>query len=102
MNTRIGSDTPDLVSSALLSSQQAGIPEPSWGTVVWAMAVVPGADILDTQLQVSPLKVVDPLHRSGVVTDSLSYLLSSSWIVLTVSFTEPKPLPINSTSNHNN
>ena len=50
-------------------------------------------DILDTQWQVSPLKAVDSLHRSGVVTNSLSYLLPSSWIALTVSFTEPKPLP---------
>ena len=42
------------------------------------------------------------MHRSGVVTDSLSYLLLRDWIVLTVSFTEPKPLPTTLTNTNNN
>ena len=71
----------------------ARIPEPSWGAVVWATVV--GFEDRHTGYLVTGITAQgrDPLHRKGVVTDSLSFLLPSSWIELTVSFTEPKLLP---------
>ena len=80
----------------------ARIPEHSWGAVVWAMAV--GLEDRHTGYLVTGITAQgrDPLHRKGVVTDSLSLLLPSSWIVLMVSFTEPKPLPTPTTTTTTN
>ena len=76
----------------------ARIPKPSWGAVVWATAV--GLEDRHTGYLVTGITAQgrDSLHRSEVIIDSLSLLLPSSWIVLTVSFTEPKPLPTPTTT----